>query len=103
MAVVIVSISTCHFVLIHDYSSTIEFQRKATEYLGTDNFTVTSWDGFLIAQTINGTQYPTETEVDQYWYNQSMIRLQLVAIVVVIAIPLFFVGSVKSSSVLLSL
>ena len=86
LVIVAVSIAVGTLVLEHDYGNTERFMAEAKAYLGTDNFTVQSWDGFLVAITPDGEQYPTVAEVDEYFSNQFWRIVPLAVVGVVIAV-----------------
>lgn len=99
MFFITIFILTMHIVIVHDYSSMEQFRLSAKEYLGTDNFTVQSWDGFLVAKTSNGTQYPPESVVDEYFSNQLYDRLIFLGAALLIFACSYLVYYIKISSV----
>lgn len=67
VALAAVLIAVGYICLEHDIANTENFTVKAKIYLGTDNFTITSYDGYLQAETLEGEKYPTDQELNQYF------------------------------------
>lgn len=80
----------------HDAQNIDSFEVRAQKYLGTDNFTIMSWDGYLIAQTPEGNQYPPEEMVDQYFADRlNVAQFTVVVGVVVLLVILVFSRRIK--------
>ena len=90
LALVIV-IPIGYVVFEHDINNTAIFMEKAKQYLGTDNFTISSWDGFLVATSPDGLQYPEEPVIDMYFYGLLSDRLVLFGAVLSFFIPIVIV------------
>ena len=76
----------------HDIVNTARFEERAKQYFGTSNFTVESWDGYLVAKTPDGRQYPPQPEVDQYFNGkiENFLVVAGVAILVIIVIMVVY-------------
>jgi hypothetical protein len=92
----VILISVGYICIQHGITNTQAFQITAKEHLGTDNFTITSYDGWLQAETPDGNKYPTDTDMDKAYTDFMVPKLGVMSVISLIAIAILIILYLKN-------